>query len=161
MRQALGRTASAPGARSAGGRGLNLEKHGERDTAEDTISGWKVGRQRVGNAFGVRFGGSITAFDLEVPFFGGNLQSRPRPCTRQLQSRQRCPAAGPFPTAMLPRCGHVGNIGTGRTVNDLLRCSVSSRYGSTERLQGALVNWQLRLLFRIGALQHRPDKTPE
>ena len=43
------------------------------------ITGWEVSRQRVGNAFGVRYEGSTRAFYIELPYFSGTVQSRQRP----------------------------------------------------------------------------------
>ena len=46
---------------------------------EGVFSGWEVSRQRVGNAFGVRYEGSTRAFYIEFPYFSGTVQSRRRP----------------------------------------------------------------------------------
>ena len=48
-----------------------------RDLA-GAFSGWEVSRQRVGNAFGVRYRESIKEFCIELPYFGGTVQSRQR-----------------------------------------------------------------------------------
>ena len=65
-------------------------REGERALA--TISGWKVSWQRVGNAFGVRYGRSIRALHIEFPYVDSTLQTRQRPLK---------PATKP---ATLPRC---------------------------------------------------------
>ena len=40
--------------------------------------GWEVSRQRVGNAFGVRYREYRKEFCIELPYFGGTVQSRQR-----------------------------------------------------------------------------------
>ena len=79
------------------------------------FTGWEVSRQRVGNAFGVRYEGSTRAFYIELPYFSGTVQSRQRPkksatkpatlpCCRLTSQTENQLLEHPGPSVRLLRC---------------------------------------------------------